>query len=651
MISINGLSIQFGGTYLFRNISFLINPKDKIGLVGRNGAGKTTLLKIILNQQSYDEGTINVSKDIRLGYLPQQMKIHDYKTIIDEAGDAFDEINKLETEINKLTHVISIRTDSNSEEYLDLIGQLAEKNERFHLLNDGSRNQKIEQVLTGLGFRRSDFLRPTSEFSGGWRMRIELAKILLKSPDILLLDEPTNHLDIESIQWLEAYLKSYHGALVLISHDRALLDAVTNRTVEISLGNLYDYNVPYSQYVTLRKERREQQLAAYKNQQKFIADTRQFIEKFRYKNTKAIQVQSRIKMLEKLELIEVDEEDDATMQIKFQPAPRSGAVVFEAKNLSVSFGSQPVLNNIDITILRGDRVAFVGRNGEGKTTLSSVIAGKITGEGEIKRGYNVHPGFFGQNQDELLDKNKTVFETIDEVAKGEIRTKIRDILGAFLFSGEDIDKKVKVLSGGESSRLALARLLLESYNLLILDEPTNHLDMRSKDILKQALLKYDGTLIVVSHDRDFLDGLVHKVYEFRNRKIKEYLGGIYEFLERKKIESLKELERESGVQQAEISGKKEESASKAAFLEKKEFEKELRKLTNQINKTEQRIEEIEKQITGIEARFSDPLANIEKSDNTDLYKHYQQLRNELEELFMQWEKLHDELEIVKNNRK
>ncbi len=639
--------MQFGGNYLFRDISFLINPRDKIGLVGRNGAGKTTLLKIILNQQSYDKGTITISKGIRLGYLPQQMKLHDHKTIIDEAGDAFDEINKLEKEINTLTHLVASHADCSSDEYYDLIGQLAEKNERFHLLNDGSRNQKIEQVLTGLGFRRSDFIRPTSEFSGGWRMRIELAKILLKSPDILLLDEPTNHLDIDSIQWLEEYLKSYRGALVLISHDRALLDAVTNRTVEISLGKLFDYNVPYSQYVALRKERREQQLAAYKNQQKFIASTQQFIEKFRYKNTKAVQVQSRIKMLEKLDIIEIDEEDDAAIQIRFQPAPRSGSVVFEAKSLSVSYNAEPVLKDIDITVLRGERIAFVGRNGEGKTTLSSVIAGKTPCEGEIRRGYNVYSGFFGQNQDELMDENKTVLETVDEVAKGDIRTKIRDILGAFLFSGDDIDKKVKVLSGGERSRLALARLLLESYNLLILDEPTNHLDMRSKDILKQALLKYDGTLIVVSHDREFLDGLVHKVYEFRNRKIKEYTGGIYDFLERKKIESLKELERNPVQQQSGTSVKKEESANKAAFLEKKEHEKELRKLTNQINKTEQRIEGIEKEISDIEAYFSDPSAKNEKSENIDLYKHYQQLRNELDALFLQWEKLHDELETIK----
>jgi ATP-binding cassette subfamily F protein 3 len=650
MISIYGLSIQFGGSFLFRDISFLINPKDKVGLVGRNGAGKTTLLKIIMNQQPFDEGTITVPKGIRLGYLPQQMTVSDQKTLMAEANEAFNEINKLDEEINVLAHIIETHTDHQSDEYMDLIEQLAEKNERFHLLNDGSRNQKIEQILTGLGFRRSDFSRPTSEFSGGWRMRIELAKILLKSPDILLLDEPTNHLDIDSIQWLEEHLKTYHGALVLISHDRALLDAVTNRTVEISLGKLYDYHVPYSKYVVLRKERREQQLAAYKNQQKFIADTNQFIEKFRYKNTKAIQVQSRIKMLEKLEIIEVDEEDNSAIQIKFPPAPRSGSVVFEAKNLSVSYGLQPVLKDVDLTVLRGDRIAFVGRNGEGKTTLSAVIAGKLHCEGEIKRGYNVYPGFFGQNQDEQMDNNKTVFEVLDDVAKGDIRTKIRDILGAFLFSGEDIDKKVKVLSGGERSRLALARLLLESYNLLILDEPTNHLDMRSKDILKQALLKYDGTLVVVSHDREFLDGLVNKIYEFSNHKVKEYLGGIYDFIERKKIESLKELERNSG-RQPNITSIKEESANKITFLEKKEHEKELRKITSQINKTEERIENIEKQIADVEAQFAHPSAKIQNAENIDLYKHYQQLRNELDELFLRWEKLHDELEVIKNRRK
>jgi ATP-binding cassette subfamily F protein 3 len=639
---------MFGGQYLFRDISFLVNPKDKIGLVGRNGAGKSTMLKIIMGQQSFDEGRVVIPQGVRLGYLPQQMVVADNKTLIGEASGAFDEISSLEKEIEELTRIIESSVDPGTEEYMDTIGQLSEKNERFHMLDDGGRDQKIEQVLLGLGFSRRDFTRPTREFSGGWRMRIELAKILLKSPDVILLDEPTNHLDIDSIQWLEEFLKDYHGAVVLISHDRAFLDRVTSRTVEISLGRLYDYRVPYSLFVTLRKERREQQLSAYKNQQKLIDNTREFIERFRYKNTKAVQVQSRIKMLEKLDIIEVDEEDTAAMRIQFPPAPRSGTIVFEAINLSKSYDMHEVLKNIDIKLYRGDRIAFVGRNGEGKTTLSKIIAGEIDYEGEIKTGYNVHTGYFAQNQDELLDNNKTVLETLDEVAVGNVRTKLRDILGAFLFSGEDAGKKVRVLSGGERSRLAMARLLLETYNFLVLDEPTNHLDMRSKDILKQALLKYDGTLVIVSHDREFLDGLVTKVYEFGNQKIKEHLGGIYDFLERKKIASLKELERKH--QEKPVTMIKEESTNKIAFLEKKEVEKELRKITSLIEKTEVRIGEVENHI----ARFESVIANPSDSDgqlnDPDFYRNYQQFQQELHDLLSTWERLHGELEGIKLSR-
>jgi len=648
MISFSGLSVMFGGQYLFREISFLVNPKDKIGLVGRNGAGKTTLLKIVMGQQSYDEGQVVIPKGIRLGYLPQQMIVADNKTLIDEASGAFDEINILEREIEGLTRIIESSADPDTEEYMDYLGQLAEKNERFHMLDDGSRDQKIEQVLMGLGFRRDDFTRPTREFSGGWRMRIELAKILLRSPDVILLDEPTNHLDIDSIQWLEEFLKNYHGAVVLISHDRAFLDTVTTRTVEISLGHLYDYRVPYSQFVTLRRERREQQMAAYRNQQKMIGDTREFIERFRYKNTKAVQVQSRIKMLEKLDMIEVDEEDTAAMRIQFPPAPRSGTIVFEAMNLSKSYGLHEVLKNIDLKLHRGDRVAFVGRNGEGKTTLSKIIAGELDYEGEIRTGHNVHTGYFAQNQDELLDNNKTVLETLDEVAVGDVRARLRDLLGAFLFSGEDSDKKVRVLSGGERSRLAMARLLLETYNFLVLDEPTNHLDMRSKDILKQALLKYDGTLVIVSHDREFLDGLVTKVYEFSNHHIREHLGGIYDFLQRKKIASLKELERKN--QEKPTGPVKEESISKIAFLEKKEYEKELRKITSQIGKTEIRIGEVEKHIARFESVVANPSGSEEQLNDPDFYRKYQQFQHELEELLSRWERLHSELDTLKNKR-
>jgi ATP-binding cassette subfamily F protein 3 len=648
MISFSGLSVVFSGQYLFRDISFLVNPRDKIGLVGRNGAGKSTLLKILIGQQPFDEGQVVVPQAIRLGYLPQQMVIADRKTLIDEAGSAFDEIISLENEINHLNHIIESAVDHNSDDYLDWLEQLAEKSERFHMLDDGSRNQKIEQVLLGLGFNRNDFTKPTREFSGGWRMRIELAKILLKSPDIFLLDEPTNHLDIASIQWLEEFLRNYHGAVILISHDRAFLDTVTTRTVEISLGKLYDYSVPYSHYVTLRKERREQQLAAFKNQQKLIENTREFIERFRYKNTKAVQVQSRIKMLEKLDKIEIDEEDSSSIRIKFPTAPRSGTIVFEALSLSKNYGMHAVLKDIDLKLHRGDRVAFVGRNGEGKTTLSRIMVGELDYEGSIKTGHNVFTGYFAQNQDELLDENKTVLATLDEVAVGEIRFKLRDLLGAFLFSGEDIDKKVKVLSGGERSKLAMARLLLEPFNFLVLDEPTNHLDMLSKDILKQALLNYEGTLVIVSHDREFLDGLVTKVYEFTNRKIREHLGGIYDFLQKKKIDSLNELERKN---QLKADGQyKEESVNKIAFFEKKEYEKEIRKIKTRLEKTENRIEEVEKRIADFETIIANPPASGSQFTDPDFYQQYENNRKEINDLLSIWEKLLDELELLKNKR-
>jgi ATP-binding cassette subfamily F protein 3 len=479
-------------------------------------------------------------------------------------------------------------------------------------------------------------------------MRIELAKILLKAPDVFLLDEPTNHLDIDSIQWLEDFLKSYHGAVVLISHDRAFLDRITTRTVEISLGNLYDYRVPYSQYVLLRKERRAQQMAAYRNQQKLIADTREFIERFRYKNTKAVQVQSRIKMLEKLKIIEVDEEDTASMRIHFPPAPRSGTISLDVANLSKSYGTHEVLKNIGLRLHRGERIAFVGRNGEGKTTLSKIMAGELDYEGEVKTGHNVRIGYFAQNQDELLDGEKTVFQTLDEVAVGDIRTRLRDLLGAFLFSGDDADKKVKVLSGGERSRLAMARLLLESYNLLILDEPTNHLDMHSKDILKQALMKFEGTLVIVSHDREFLDGLVTKVYEFGKQTIREHLGGIYDFLQRKRLDSLKELEYKQPIVKDSVF--REDSLNKIAFLEKKEYEKEARKITNRIENTEKQISDVEKRIKEFEAIASNPSSSEAPLADPDFYRKYQQMQQELTDLMALWEQCHYELESLKNKR-
>jgi ATP-binding cassette subfamily F protein 3 len=648
MISIEQLSVAFGGYSLFREISFLVNSKDKIGLVGKNGAGKTTLLKICMGIQQPDVGKVVVPPGIRLGYLPQQMVIVDDKTLVEEAGSAFDEIVLLEQEISALNREIIARTDYDSSDYIELIEELSEKTERFHLLEGSNRDQKIEQVLIGLGFRRSDFNRHTREFSGGWRMRIELAKILLKSPDVILLDEPTNHLDIDSIQWLEEFLHGYPGAVVLISHDRIFLDKVTDRTVEISLGKLYDYRVPYSKYVELRKERREQQTASYKNQQKLIQDTRDFIERFRYKPTKAVQVQSRIKMLEKLELIEIDEEDTSSLHIKFPPAPRSGSVPLEITGLSMSYGKHQVLDQVDLTLHRGDRVAFVGRNGQGKTTLSKIIIGELPYDGNFKLGHNVKIGYFAQNQDELLDGNKTVLDTLDEVATGEIRTKIRDILGAFLFSGEDVDKKVKVLSGGERSRLAMAKLLLEPCNLLILDEPTNHLDMRSKDILKQALMSYDGTLIAVSHDREFLDGLVDKVFEFNNRKIREYLGGIFDFLDRKKMDSLKELER--NITSGTISSRKSESDSKQAFLIRKEYERDVRKFENRIEKVEKQIAETEQEIQDYEARIADPEGDLDSIMTPAFYAAYTSLQTELKNYMDEWEQLQIDLEEYKTKR-
>lgn len=534
MISVEGLTVEFGGFTLFDGLSFVVNKKDRIALVGKNGAGKSTMLKIFAGLQQPTSGNVSVPKDITIGYLPQHMQLADSRTVREEAEQAFEHIHQLEQEIERLNLQLAERTDYESESYQQLIDKVTHQSELFQMVGGTNYHAELERTLVGLGFKRSDFERPTSEFSGGWRMRIELAKLLLRRPDVLLLDEPTNHLDIESIQWLETFITTRANAVILVSHDRAFIDNTTTRTLEIELGKIYDYKVKYSEYVELRKERLEQQLRAYENQQKKLADTEAFIERFRYKATKAVQVQSRIKQLEKVDRIEVDDVDHSRLSLKFPPAPRSGSYPVIAENVSKRYGDHLVFKEVTLTINRGDKVAFVGKNGEGKSTLVKCIMDEIGYEGKLQLGHNVKIGYFAQNQAQLLDENMTVFDTVDYVAQGDIRTKIRDILGAFMFGGEASDKKVRVLSGGERSRLAMIRLLLDPVNLLILDEPTNHLDMRSKDVLKSALKEFDGTVIVVSHDREFLDGLVDKVYEFGNQKVIEHLGGIYAFLEKKK---------------------------------------------------------------------------------------------------------------------
>jgi len=640
MISLDNLTVSYGGWTLFDNISFLINPKDRIGLVGKNGAGKTTLLKLIVGEQQPTSGAVTKNGECTVGYLPQQMKVADTTTLVEETAKAFDEVLRLEAEIERLTAEIAERTDYESVEYEHLLHRLNDANDRYHILGGETRDADIEKTLLGLGFHRDDFGRATSEFSGGWRMRIELAKLLLRRPSIFLLDEPTNHLDIESIQWLEEYLKNYNGAVLVISHDRAFLDNVTNRTVELSLGKIYDYKVPYSKYTVLRAERRAQQLAAYENQQRMIEKTEEFIEKFRYKPTKSNQVQSRIKQLEKIDRIEVDEEDLSALNIKFPPAPRSGRIVAEIKEAGMSFGRKHVFSGADFVIGSGDKIALVGRNGEGKTTLARMLVGQLAPtEGSIRLGANVNIGYYAQNQEDLMNGELTVYDTLDRVAVGDIRTHLRDILGAFLFRGEDIDKKVKVLSGGERSRLALASLMLEPHNLLVLDEPTNHMDMRSKDILKSAVMKYDGTVVVVSHDREFLDGMVQKVYEFRDGGVKEYLGGIYYFLEKRKLESLQEVERKTVP--AAAAAPKEASSGKLSYEQKKEQEKLLRKLRKTVEGIEAELAGVEQEIAAWDGKFA-AATDYNEAD----YKSYNDLKTRYDHLMHEWEKTSYELELV-----
>ena len=610
--------------------------------MGKNGAGKTTLLKVIMGMQPPTSGAITMSGDTTLGYLPQQMKVHDTTSLREETAKAFDEVLSLEREMEQLTAEIAQREDYQSEEYATLVHRLSEIHDRHALLGGESRDAQIERTLLGLGFKREDLDKPTSTFSGGWRMRIELAKLLLRKPSVFLLDEPTNHLDIESIQWLEGYLKDYPGAVLLISHDRDFLDNVTNRTVELLLGKVYDYKVPYSQYVQLRKERREAQVAAYNNQQRLIEKTEEFIEKFRYKPTKSNQVQSRVKQLERLERIEIDEEDLSALNLKFPPAPRSGQIVAELKEVSKSFGEKFVFGDATITIEKGDRIALVGRNGEGKTTLARILIGETDPTtGSVRLGANVSLGYYAQNQDDLMDGDFTVYDTLDKVAVGDIRTKLRDILGAFLFRGEDVDKKVRVLSGGERSRLAMARMMLSPHNLLVLDEPTNHMDMRSKDILKEALRKYDGTLVVVSHDREFLDGLVEKVYEFRDGSVKEYLGGIRYFLEKRKLEDMRQIELRDNTTKEQKS-----SSGKEDYLAKKENEKQIRKTQRAIEEKEAKVAELEAKVAEWDAKLAAPEEHGIDLADSKVFEEYNALKQSLAFEEHEWEKLCYELELL-----
>lgn len=648
MVSIQNLSVEFSAKTLFDNINYVINKRDKIALVGKNGAGKSTMLKIIAGLQKPTGGQVSAPQDITIGYLPQQMEINDSLTVIQEVRKAFAHIDEMHATLERMNNELASRTDYESPEYQALIERMTTLTERIAMEESENRDAEMERTLTGLGFSREDFHRPTAEFSGGWRMRIELAKLLLTHPDVLLLDEPTNHLDIESIQWLEQFLINKANAVVLVSHDRAFIDNVTNRTIEISLGKIYDYSVNYSKFVELRKERIEQQMRAYQNQQKQIAETEEFIERFRYKATKSVQVQSRIKQLAKIDRIEVDEVDTSHLNLKFPPAPRSGDYPIITENLGKRYGDHLVFSDTTFTIKRGEKVAFVGKNGEGKSTLVKCIMGEIPFDGTLKIGHNVKIGYFAQNQAQLLDGEMTVFDTIDKVAVGDIRTKIRDILGAFMFGGEDSDKKVKVLSGGEKTRLAMIRLLLEPVNLLILDEPTNHLDMKTKDILKQAIKDFNGTVIVVSHDREFLDGLVEKVYEFGGGKVRECLGGIYEFLEKKKIASLSELERKQQDDSKKVNNTKEILAQaedskkpqsvKISYADQKEREKIIKRARKKVTDAENLITDIESQIAKLEERFS------AGETGDELYASHAELTKKLENAMSVWELASMELE-------
>lgn len=647
MISVDGLKVEFGVKPLFEDVSFVVNDRDRIALVGKNGAGKSTMLKILCGLQKPTAGTVSVPNETTIGYLPQVMKLTDDTTVREEAYKAFSDITRLKERVDELNRQLEERTDYESEEYLDLVQRFTNAHDRYMMMGADNCDANLERTLTGLGFLQSDFDRPTSEFSGGWRMRIELAKILLQSPDVLLLDEPTNHLDIESIQWLEQFLSQSAKAVVLVSHDRAFINNVTNRTLEISCGKVVDYKVNYDQYVVLRKERREQQLRAYENQQKEIAEMKDFIERFRYKPTKAVQVQSRIKQLAKIVPIEIDEVDNSQMRLKFPPCLRSGDYPVICDGVRKEYGEHAVFSNVNLTIKRGEKVAFVGKNGEGKSTLVKCIMNEIPFEGNLKIGHNVQIGYFAQNQAQMLNDNITVFDTIDQVARGEIRLKINDILGAFMFGGEASEKKVSVLSGGERSRLAMIRLLLEPVNLLILDEPTNHLDMRSKDVLKEAVKAFDGTAIIVSHDREFLDGLVSKVYEFGGGKVIEHIGGIYDFLQKHNIESLDAIGRKQPAVAEAASAEKataEVSAAKQSYAEHKEQQKKIRKAEKAVKESEARIEKMESRLKELDELLYQP----ENASNMEYVTEYTSTKKTLDKEVENWEKLSEELDALAN---
>ena len=649
MISIENLSVEFSVKPLFTDVSYVINRHDRIALVGKNGAGKSTMLKIIAGLQQPTRGRVSKPKELTIGYLPQVMVLSDTLTVRQETEKAFSDTITLEQHLDSLNQQLADRTDYESDEYQELIEEMTNLNEQLTMINSNNRDAEIEKTLLGLGFERKDFDRPTSEFSGGWRMRIELAKILLQRPDLLLLDEPTNHLDIESIQWLEKFLATNSATVLLISHDRAFLDNVTNRTIEITCGTIHDYNVNYSKYVVLHAERIEQQRRAYENQQKMIEETRDFIERFRYKATKAIQVQSRIKQLEKIVPIEIDEVDNSRLNLKFPPAPRSGDFPVICNGVEKSYGDHLIFKDVEFMIRRGEKVAFVGRNGEGKSTLVKCIMDQIPFNGELKIGHGVKIGYFAQNQAQLLDENLTVFDTIDRVAVGDIRTRIKDILGAFMFGGENIEKKVKVLSGGERSRLAMIRLLLEPVNLLILDEPTNHLDISSKQVLKDAIKAFDGTAIIISHDRDFLDGLVSKVYEFGNQRVREHLCGIYEYLEKKNLDSLQELEKKDKTadkasdKTAAEQPAKPQTSDTLSFEEQKDLKRKRSQLEKTVKATKKQISDLEQEISELETKMTTP----EGSSDQNLYIRHGQLRQELEAATEKWMEASEELENLK----